>query len=217
MVDAEGRGDGADLPVLAVIEAANLGVLLGRDHGASPGTRDGSARAVEGARRFPGHRPCNATRPPGARSAPIRRRVRRQCGERDGALGSLILTRRDTRAGDRDDRGALRDCGDDVGARRDRRAAGGRATRRRAIRVAAITRDADREEPIAASTDFWRSGASTTSERRRASTGHGAQTVAQERRLARSVEASRRSPRAWRSAPGLHLDPPQARQPTAIP
>ena len=70
MVDAEGRGDGADLPVLAVIEPANLGVLLGRDHGASPRTRDGSARAVEGARRFPGRRPCSATRPPGARSAP---------------------------------------------------------------------------------------------------------------------------------------------------
>jgi len=70
MVDAEGRGDGADLPMLAVIEAPNLGVLLGRDHGVAPGTHDESARAVEGARRFPGHRPCNATRPPGARSAP---------------------------------------------------------------------------------------------------------------------------------------------------
>ena len=45
---------------------------------------------------------------------------------------------------------------------------------------------------------FWRSGVSTTSERRHASTGHGSQTVAQERRLARSVGASRRSPRAWR-------------------
>ena len=42
MVDAEGGGDGADLPVFAEIEAANLGVLLGRDHGAPPGTRDGS-------------------------------------------------------------------------------------------------------------------------------------------------------------------------------
>ncbi len=70
MVDAEGGGDGADLPMLAVIEATDLGVLLGRDHGESPGTRDGSARAVEGARRFPGRRPCSATRPPGARSAP---------------------------------------------------------------------------------------------------------------------------------------------------
>jgi hypothetical protein len=70
MVDAEGGGDGADLPVLAVIQSANLGVLLGGDHGASPRTRDGSARAVEGARRFPGRRPCSATRPPAARSAP---------------------------------------------------------------------------------------------------------------------------------------------------
>ena len=45
---------------------------------------------------------------------------------------------------------------------------------------------------------FWRSGVSTTSERQRVPTGHGAQTVAQERRLARSVGASRRSPRVWR-------------------
>ena len=45
---------------------------------------------------------------------------------------------------------------------------------------------------------FWRSGVSTTSERRRVPTGHGGQTVAQERRLTRSVGASRRSPRARR-------------------
>jgi len=45
---------------------------------------------------------------------------------------------------------------------------------------------------------FWRSGRSTMSTRRHASTGHGAETVAQERRLARSGEASRRSPRVWR-------------------
>jgi hypothetical protein len=44
---------------------------------------------------------------------------------------------------------------------------------------------------------LWRSGRSTTSTRRHASTGHGAKTVAQEGRLARSGEASRRSPRAW--------------------
>ena len=119
MVDAEGRGDGADLPVLAVIEPTNLGVLLGRDHGASPGTRDESARAVEGARRFPGHRPCSATRPPGARSAPDPSscppavwRARRRAGKSDPSRG------RGTRAGDRDDRGGLRDCADGVGARR---------------------------------------------------------------------------------------------------
>jgi hypothetical protein len=65
MVDAEGRGDGA-FQCSAVIQPANLGVLLGRDHGvSSPKTRDEFARAVEGARRFLGHRPCNTTRPPG--------------------------------------------------------------------------------------------------------------------------------------------------------
>jgi hypothetical protein len=54
---------------------------------------------------------------------------------------------------------------------------------------------------------FWRSGASTTSERQRASTGHGAQIVAQERRPARSVGASRRSPRVWgiSSRPSSHV------------
>ena len=119
MVDAEGGGDGADLPVLAVIEAANLGVLLGRDHGASPGTRDGSARAVEGARRFPGHRPCNATRPPGARSAPDPSSCPPAVWRAAAARGKSDPSRaRDTRAGDRDDRGGLRDCADGVGARR---------------------------------------------------------------------------------------------------
>ena len=124
MVDAEGRGDGADFPVLAVIEPTNLGVLLGRDHGASPGTRDEFARAVAGARRFPGRRPCNATHPPGARSAPnpsscppAVSRGRRPAGKSDPSRG------RGRRAGDRDDRGGLRDCVDGVGGRHARRPA----------------------------------------------------------------------------------------------
>ena len=156
MVDAEGRGDGADLPVLAVIEAANLGVLLGRDHGASPGTRDGSARAVEGARRFPGRRPCIATRPPGARSAPdpsscppaVWRAAPARLGSlipHAGAIRALVIAMIEAAFGAAPmalARGA------------DRRAARRRATRRRAIRVAAITRRADREEAIAAATDF---------------------------------------------------------------
>ena len=57
-----------DLPRLAEIEPANLRVLFRRDHDRPPGTRDGPARAVEGATRFRGHRPCSAARPPGARS-----------------------------------------------------------------------------------------------------------------------------------------------------
>ena len=109
MVDVELGGDGADGPMLGVEETAHLGVLLGRDHGAAPGTRDGSARAVEGATRFRGHRPCNATHPPGMRSAPEPStcrpavcRAAREAGKCDPSRGP------DTRAGDRDDRGGLR-------------------------------------------------------------------------------------------------------------
>jgi hypothetical protein len=108
--------------MLTVIEPSNLGVLLGRDHGvSSPGTRDGSARAVEGARRFPGHRPCSATRPPEARSAPTPSscppavwRARPRAGESDPSRA------RGRRAGDPDDRGGLRDCADDAGVPRGR-------------------------------------------------------------------------------------------------
>jgi hypothetical protein len=106
-------------PVLAVIEPPDFGVLLGRDHGGAPGTRDGSARAVEGARRFPGHRPCIATRPPGARSAPDPSScppavwsVAPNAGKCDPSRG------RGRPAGDRDDRGALQDCVGGAGARR---------------------------------------------------------------------------------------------------
>ena len=110
MVDAEGGGDGADLPVLAEIEAANLGVLLGRDHGAPPGTRDGSARAVEGATRFRGHRPCSATRPPGARSAIDPSTCQRAVWRAAPGGGKSDPSRaRDTRVDDPDDRGGLPD------------------------------------------------------------------------------------------------------------
>lgn len=86
-----------------------------------------------------------------------------------------------------------------------------RATHRRAIGVAAITRTQIAKTRLQRRQTFWRSGPSTMSKQQRASTGHGAQTVAQERRPARSVEASRRSPRAWSftSRPSS-LSPPQA-------
>ena len=78
---------------------------------------------MEGARRFRGHRPCSTTHPPGARSAPDPSscrpavwRARRGAGKSDPSRG------RGTPAGDRDDRGALRDSADGVGApRRPRR------------------------------------------------------------------------------------------------
>ena len=87
---------------------------------------------------------------------PIRRRVRGQCGGRRRRGGKSDPSRgRDTPAGDRDDRGGLRDCARwRWRAARTEASAGRRATRRRAIRVAAITRGADREEAVAASTDF---------------------------------------------------------------
>ena len=81
----------------------------------------------------------------------------------------------------------------------DRRAAGRRATRRRAIRVAAITR---RRRSRRADCSVDRLSGEAARPRRRSSGAlrldTARQTVAQERRLARSVEASRRSPRAWR-------------------
>src|SRR5437879_1006895 len=86
---------------------------------------------------------------------PIRRRVRGQCGERGGARGSLIPHARAIgplviamiEAPFRAAAVALA-RGVDTGA------AGRRATRRRAIRVAAITRRADRKETVAAPAGF---------------------------------------------------------------
>ncbi len=94
-------------------------MLLRRDHRvSSPGTRDGSARAVEGARRFPGHRPCNATRPPGTRSAPNPSSCPRAVWRGRPRAGKSDPSRAPgTRAGDRDDRDGLRDSDDAVGAR----------------------------------------------------------------------------------------------------
>jgi hypothetical protein len=77
---------------------------------------------VEGARRFPGRRPCSATRPPWARSAPdpspcppTVSRAPRHGGKPDPSRG------RGRRAGDRDDQGGLPGYGDGAGARRGHR------------------------------------------------------------------------------------------------
>jgi hypothetical protein len=80
----------------------------------------------------------------------------------------------------------------------DRPAAGHRATRRRAIRVAAIARGADREEAapparFLAKRRVHNVGAATRSNWTRTS-----RSWHKERRLTRSVGASRRSPRVWR-------------------
>src|SRR5262249_60711283 len=85
----------------------------------------GPAGGVEGASRFRGRRPYSATRPPGARSAwdpsPCPRTVSRAPppgGKSDPSRG------RDTRVGDRDDRGGLPDCVDGGGGRRGLRRGG---------------------------------------------------------------------------------------------
>jgi hypothetical protein len=117
MVDAEGRGDGTDSPVLAEIEAANFRVVFGRDQGTPPGTRDGRASAVEGATRFGGRRPYIATRPPGTRSANPSACRAGVCATpgRDGK--SDPSRARDRRAGDRDGRAVLPASGDGAAAR----------------------------------------------------------------------------------------------------
>jgi hypothetical protein len=89
----------------------------------------------------------------------------------------------------------------------------GLATRRRAIGVAAIARGADREEAIAASTDFLA--------KRRVHDGESAARFGWTRRVNRGTSETtgsvRRSIEAVTeglevSAPGPHLDPPQGRQ-----
>jgi hypothetical protein len=195
MGDAEGRGDGAALPVLGVIGPPNLGVLLGRDPGVSPPkTRDESARAVEGAGRFPGHRPYNATRSPEARSAPNPSscplavwRERLRAGKSDASL------ERGTRVDGDNDRGVLRDFVDD-------------AYERRALSLGARSRDtpASSRRGRDRTSHRWRrrdcsadrpSGEAAGPRRRRGGTLRldTAANRGTRRRLARSGEASRRS------------------------
>ena len=132
---------------------------------------------------------------------------------------------RDTRVDDRDDRGGLPDCADGAGARRgptrgappcDTPASNTRGrdhTRRRSRRGGC---SADRFSGEAAC-PRRRSGGALRLDTAR-------QTVAQERRLARSVGASRRSPRVWRfklqaltsSAARLSLRAPHAQAEEAV-
>ncbi len=134
--------DGADLPVLAEVEAANLGVLFGRDHAVAPlGTRDGPATAVAGATRSRGCRPHSAARPAGARWARNPSTCQPGVCRRAPGGGTCDPSRaRDTRADDRDDRGDLLDSGGGAdgrprsivgGRRRDTRASSTRGPDRR--------------------------------------------------------------------------------------
>jgi hypothetical protein len=174
MVDAEGRGDGTDSPVLAEIEAANFRVVFGRDQGTPPGTRDGRASAVEGATRFGGRRPYIATRPPGTRSA-----------NPSACRAGVCAT-------------PGRDGKSDPSRARDRAAAREPTTGRRAVRVPAIARHTNRERAVTEPTDlvakgYVHVGAAAHSDW---TAGRNRDTTSSD--LPRSVGASRRPPRVWR-------------------
>ena len=150
---------------------------------------------------------------------PIRRRVRRQCRGRDGALGSLIphagavgalvIAMIEAAFGT-----ALMALAGGTYRRLARR----RATGGRAICVAGITRHADREYAVAATADFLAKrrvhdvGAAARFDwTRRVNRGTRETTGSVRRSIEAVIEGLELSP------PGLHLNPPQARQPTAIP
>ena len=208
MVDAEVGGDGADLPVLAVIEAANLGVLFGRDHRLlSRRTR----RIRQGGGRSQALRRPQTMQPRrGEGAARARRRVDAVCPRRAAARGSLIrhAGARGTRAGDRDDRGGLRGSPGDGPSppRRSRRRRRG-PTGGRAVRVAAITRRADREERWQRPADSSGEAARPWSSRRRPLLPLDARArfVAQRKRLpwSHGARGGHRGPGV--PAPGPHL------------
>jgi hypothetical protein len=198
MMDAELGREWCRLSNARRNRGTDLGVLLGRDHGAAPGTRDGSARA--GATRSRGHRPWNATLPPGERSAPEPSTCRQPvCGAARRAGKSDPSRARDTRAGDPDDQGGLQGSRDAVGAqlgpspgvRRSDTAPSNRRGRNHTT---------DRSRRNGYNADRF-SAAAGCPRRRSDDVGRldiTRTTVAQQSRSARSVGASRRSPRVWR-------------------
>ncbi len=139
--------DGAELPVLAVVEPSDLGVLRARDHRPSSCER-GRAPAWRSATGSAGRRP--GTGWPAAR-APGRRRARGVCRgpgcggsvirhALPGAVGALPVAVVEASLG-----AAL--IAGSGGS--DRPAAGGRAAPRRAVGVAAVARRADGEGAVA--------------------------------------------------------------------
>ena len=172
-----------------------------KEPGAFPATDHATQRARQGRGRHP-----------------IRRHVRRQCGESDHALGSVIPHA-----------GAVRPLVIAVieaafgtatmalARRSHRRVAPRGATGRRAIRVTAITRHANRKDAIAATTDFLAKrrvhdveAAARFDWTRRSNRGTRETTGS----VRRSIEAVTEGLEG--QAPGLHFNPSQARQPTAI-
>jgi hypothetical protein len=165
-----------------------------KEPGAFPATDHATQRARQGRGR---HR--------------VRRRVRGQCGEGGGAVGSLIPHARSVRAlviaMIETAFGTLTMA---LPRGLDRCAPGRNPTRRRAIGVAAITRDTDRKEAVAAAADFLAKrrvhdidAAARFDWTRRRNRGTRETTGS----VRRSIEAVTEGLEG--SAPGPHLNPPQ--------
>ena len=147
----------------------------------------------------------------------VRRRVRGQCDEGGGAVGSLIPHARPVRAlviaMIETAFGTLTMA---LPRRLDRCAPCRRSTHRRAIRMAAITRDTDRKEAVAAAADFLAKrrvhdvdAAARFDWTRRRNRGTTETTGSVRRSIEAVTEGLEFSP------PGPHLDPPQGRQTTS--
>ncbi len=111
-VHAELRDDGTDLPMLAEIEAANLGVLLGRDHQEPPAARPPTASAPARSTRSPAGRRHSAAwdREQAAQHSESGARRRPAVWRHPGGPGKCDPARgggRDTRADGRGGRVAL--------------------------------------------------------------------------------------------------------------
>ena len=109
-VEAELGRDGPHLPMLAVVQAPELGALRGRDHRSSSSDRRG-APAWQSATGSTGRRPRTAW----ARAPEPGRRQGRRVWPKVAVRGKSDPSRgaeRDRRAAGRGGRGALRDCAD---------------------------------------------------------------------------------------------------------
>ena len=144
MVDREGGGDGPDLPVLAEIEAPDLGALRGRDHHSPSGRR--GATAPGSATGSPGHTPGQIGRGRRGNVTGVESGVPKAGGGRliphglPGAVGALMVSVIEAAF-----RTALM-----AGLGTLHRAPAGQETAAcRAVGVAAVARRTDRKEAVA--------------------------------------------------------------------
>ena len=212
------RDDGADLPMLAEIESADLGVLLGRDHRVpfSDTRRTGQVSGTTHATLAATDHTARRGRGRGADG----RRSRRACPQAECVAGDRAAGKCDpSRA--RPIRplmvaviqAAFRAAAMPAFAAAHAAARPAALTRRRAVGVTAITGEANRKQGAAARHVFWRSGTSSMAspQQRGAPPGHHADSVAQETATASDGPGEPEVvTRVRRIRPGPHLClPPQ--------